>query len=335
MWNLLLAFVVLVFLTSCSSTSLGPGEHKAVFGGLKMRGIISIPNGKREKFPAVLILGGSGQIKRKEEDPNSPFKKLADYLSARGFVTFRYHKRGSGMNTTKASFKDVKFWDNYSDAREALAFLFYHSKVDRKRVFVLGQSMGGVRAMRLASENPPLKGVVLVNTPGLSMKDLQAEQLYYYYRHAIKMEKKQALKRVRRHSRMLEQIRRGTFKCENYKRACSQNYIDGQHLSYWEEATRIPTKRYLKKIRQKVFIGQGHADWIVSTRHAAFNAKVLRDSGNKRVSLQYIKNMDHFMHLVPSKKASMRYVLKKAKGQKIALPVHKMFFETLADWLKK
>ncbi|MGZ5471018.1 MAG: alpha/beta hydrolase family protein, partial [Nitrososphaeraceae archaeon] len=93
--------------------------------GLKTNAQLTIPAVGNGPFPGVLLVPGSGNIDKNETvgyfriDNETgtkiytpivrPFFQIAEYLSDRGFVTFRYDKRGIGENNT---ILDSNVWGN-------------------------------------------------------------------------------------------------------------------------------------------------------------------------------------------------------------------------------
>lgn len=82
----------------------------------------------------------------------------AGLLSAGGFDVLLFDYRGYGRSTGKPDEQGT-----YTDARAALRTLLQRPDVDPRRVFYLGESLGGAVALRLAVDSPPL-GLVLQST---------------------------------------------------------------------------------------------------------------------------------------------------------------------------
>src|SRR5580658_1358067 len=75
-------------------------ENKA--GGVKLAGTLTHPRG-RERFPAAILITGSGPEDRDETIfGHKPFWVLADYLSRRGIAVLRVDDRGVGGSSGDA-----------------------------------------------------------------------------------------------------------------------------------------------------------------------------------------------------------------------------------------
>jgi uncharacterized protein len=81
----------------------------------------------------------------------------AELLTAAGFDVLLFDYRGYGHSSGRPSEEGT-----YRDARAALSCLLEQPRIDRARVFYLGESLGGAVAPQLALERPPA-GLVLLS----------------------------------------------------------------------------------------------------------------------------------------------------------------------------
>lgn len=116
-----------------------------------LSGTLALPEGHiEEKYPAVLLLHGSGPLDRNENTKFAKmnvFKLLSDSLCENGFAVLRYDKRGVGES--KGNFYEAGLYDFVSDAEAAFAFLKTHPNIDPSRIFLLGHSEGCTLAVLL------------------------------------------------------------------------------------------------------------------------------------------------------------------------------------------
>jgi dienelactone hydrolase len=131
-------------------------------------------------FPAVVLVHGSGPHDRDETiGPNKPLRDLADGLASRGIATLRYEKR---TRQHAAKFIDAPITikeEVLDDARGAVALLRQTPGVDPKRVFIVGHSLGGMLAPKLATLDPKLGGIVVLAGNARPLEDLIVEQFTY------------------------------------------------------------------------------------------------------------------------------------------------------------
>jgi hypothetical protein len=112
--------------------------------------------------PAVVMLVGSGPLDRDETiGRNKPFKDIAWGLAAAGVATLRFDK----VTYAHPDKLDDAFTIDDEYLRHALAaveLLRRSPGVDPDRVFVLGHSLGGTVAPRVAAADPSVAGLIFL-----------------------------------------------------------------------------------------------------------------------------------------------------------------------------
>ena len=137
---------------------------------------LTVPRGPGP-FPAVVLVHGSGSSDEDESvGPQKPFRDLAVGLSSRGVVVLRYQKRTFAHPSAFAGRFTVRE-ETTDDAGTAIAVLGKEPKVDPKRIFVLGHSLGGMLAPRLAVAHPRLAGVAILAGTTRPLEDVVLEQM--------------------------------------------------------------------------------------------------------------------------------------------------------------
>jgi dienelactone hydrolase len=137
-------------------------------GAWHLPGTVAIPKGAGP-FPAVVLIPGSPPLDQDSTlGPNKIFKDLAWGLASRGIVVLRYTKRthqfGAGLGGGPLSSFTLQE-ELSADARAAISLLAARSEVDRRQIYALGHSMGGVALSEIAAADPKIAGVVLMGTP--------------------------------------------------------------------------------------------------------------------------------------------------------------------------
>ncbi len=139
---------------------------------------LAVPNGDGP-FPGVVLVHGSGPNDRNETvGGTSVFRDLAQGLASRGVVVLRYEKRTKTYRKELAGTRDMTLKDEViDDALAALELLRRSPGVDPARVFVLGHSLGGLLAPRIALEDGKMAGIVLLAAPSRPMSEVVRDQV--------------------------------------------------------------------------------------------------------------------------------------------------------------
>jgi len=158
--------------------TLAPNEQRLTVGAgtIALPAILSLPKGEGP-FPSVVLVHGSGPHDADETiGPNKPFRDLAQSLSARGIAVLRYEKRShAGLLPSHATYTVNE--ETIDDARAAVALLTRTPKIDGKRIYVAGHSLGGMLAPRIAAKNPSVAGLIILAGNTRPFEELVLEQM--------------------------------------------------------------------------------------------------------------------------------------------------------------
>jgi hypothetical protein len=147
---------------------LSPSEHfreepvTVGSGQWALPGTLSLPVGPMAA--AVVLVHGSGPNDRDETvGANKPFRDLAWGLADRGIGVLRYEKRTRQYASTLSTLENLTVREEtIEDALLGVALLRAHDRIDPGRVFVLGHSLGGTLAPRIALEDRSLAGLIVM-----------------------------------------------------------------------------------------------------------------------------------------------------------------------------
>jgi uncharacterized protein len=149
-------------------------------GPLAVPGTLSLPR-RPGPLPAVVFLGGSGPNDRDETiGPNKLFKDLAWGMASRGIAALRFDKVTFAHGPESARNRHFTPTDEYvPDGTAAVRLLCGLPEVDPRRVFVLGHSLGGTLAPRVAAAEPTVAGLVILAGGTRPMHWAAVEQVEY------------------------------------------------------------------------------------------------------------------------------------------------------------
>jgi dienelactone hydrolase len=149
-------------------------------GKWELPGTLTLPEGEGP-FSAIILVHGSGPNDRDETvGPNKPFKDLAWGIATQGIAVLRYEKRTKQYPEETAALTNLTIQEEIvDDAIAAVNLLNITEKIDTNRIFLLGHSLGGMAAPRIASQETKLSGLILLAAPTRGLEDLFFEQTTY------------------------------------------------------------------------------------------------------------------------------------------------------------
>lgn len=146
--------------------------------GIKLAGTLTLPRSEG-KFPAVILITGSGQHDRDEAlAGHRPFLVLADNLTRRGIAVLRVDDRGIGGSTGNFSLATSE--DFADDVLAGVEYLKSRKDIDPKKIGLIGHSEGGLIAPMAATRSQDVAFVVMMAGPGLTGEEmlyLQADRI--------------------------------------------------------------------------------------------------------------------------------------------------------------
>jgi dienelactone hydrolase len=149
-------------------------------GDWVLPGTVSMPQGAGP-VPAVVLVHGSGPQDQDETiGPNKPFRDLAWGLASAGIAVLRYDKRTYADPQRAREIQHITAKEEViDDAVAALALLRQTPGVDPRRVFLLGHSLGGMLAPRIAQADPQVAGVIILAGLTQPLEDTILDQYTY------------------------------------------------------------------------------------------------------------------------------------------------------------
>jgi uncharacterized protein len=253
--------------------------------GFNLAGTITTPAAQgRLRHPAIVLVGGSGQIDRDSTVAGIPiFAQL-------GHVVLRYDKRGVGQSGGRT--ETVTLQDYADDAIAAVRFLERRKDVDRRRIFVVGHSEGAAVAM-LTGREKRIAGLVLVAGMGTTGRELILEQQKDLLAAAQVAEPERSDK-IELQERILEAAVEDTGWDELPEGV--RTLVDTPH---YRSLLLFDPAQVMPRVRQPVLILHGERDRQVPPHHAGKVAELARARRNApAVEMTQLPGLNHL--LVPA-----------------------------------
>ncbi|MEL7147981.1 MAG: alpha/beta fold hydrolase, partial [Bacteroidota bacterium] len=217
-----------------------------------LKAIYTYPN-EVENPPVIVFVHGSGP---NDEDatlgPNKIFKDLAAGLASNGIASYRYVKRSKAY---PASFSDQMTIDDevVDDAVKAVTAA---KNLAGGPVFLLGHSLGGLMAPKIAMQASDLAGLILLAAPNRALEDLMIEQIDYIIKNA---EGSASSEQYLEMKKVAQRIQSGNFDSTTPK-----SELMNIPPSYWQDLTQYDPLKMIKRVKKPVLVLQGERDYQVT-----------------------------------------------------------------------
>ncbi len=254
--------------------------------GHELAGMLTTPKNTKD-YPVVILVHGSGPSDMDETfGPNKPFRDIALGLAAKGIATIRYVKRTLVYPNDFAKAYTVKE-EVLDDALAAINFAKTITDVNKKQIFLLGHSLGGMLAPRIALSATDLAGIILAAAPARKFTDLLIEQNNYLFEKskdtsaAGKKALEETLKEIQK-SRMTK-----------LEKIAPDSIILGVAATYWIDINNYNQVAAAKKFKNRIFIIQGENDFQVSVTD--YNLWKSSLSSKKNASFKLYPELNHLL----------------------------------------
>lgn len=291
---------------------------------IQLSGTLSLPK-KEGKFPAVILISGSGQQNRDSEIlGHKPFLVIADYLTRNGIAVLRYDDRGVGESKGDPTLSTSADFAN--DAAAAIAYLNTRNEINIKKIGVIGHSEGGIIAPMLAAHDKNIAFLVLLAGTGVAGDVLLVDQNYQVGKLAGLTEEQ--LEEAKVANQDIYDILKSDVDLSEVKKIISAYFkknvakipeserpsTEELDKAIKQEVNGIATpwlcyflkhdpKENLKKVKCPVLVLNGEKDIQVSADlNTQAIAKALKEGGNKKVTVQILPGLNHlFQHCTSCK----------------------------------
>ena len=243
---------------NCENIILGKGT------AYPLKGMLTLPEGSGP-FPAVVLVHGSGSSNMDEKVGKlTPFRDLAQGLARRGIASVRYDKRsythGLKMIADKSHPITVRE-EVIEDALLAAQLLRADPRVDPRRVFLIGHSMGAMLAPRIECEGGNFRGLVLMAGSPRRLEEILVEQTRQALDDLPGFVRKIGQKQLVR----LMQTFEGLYDLSD-EEAKQKKAGGGTTLYYFKEMGQPTVAQWLEKTSKPMLVLQGQRDCQVKAQ---------------------------------------------------------------------
>ncbi len=226
----------------------------------KMNGLLTIPKGV-ENPPVVILVHGSGTHDLNENiGANKPFYDIAHGLAEYGIASIRYDKRHAVypdelpalINANKFTIEDEVTKDVDSIIQQIKGI----DSVDSDRIYILGHSLGGMLAPKIANENEEVVGIISMAGTLRSIEDIiltQNEESISSMTTMSDDEKTSLLALVKAEIDLIKSLT-----------AESNQIIMGYPASYWYSYQTLDNINVAKNLDIPILVLQGTEDFQIS-----------------------------------------------------------------------
>jgi hypothetical protein len=279
-------------------------------------GTLTVPDEQNKKFPAILLISGSGDQDRDENIAgHKPFLVIADHLSRRGFAVLRVDDRGVGASSGNPQISTTA--DFVTDVKASINFLKSHPTVDPQKIFLIGHSEGGLIAIMTAADlKKELAGIVLLAAPGVPMHELllrqsadiirqrgmeeeyikAADDFNRIFYKTLLADKKNKLTVSSLYQKMLPYLKALPAATKEALQMSESGLMNQSYtflMPWFRYFVKIDPTSYLKKVKCPVLAVNGSQDIQVA---AGPNLEAIRNNmpQNKDVTCSEIPGLNHF-----------------------------------------
>ena len=280
--------------------------------GITLAGTLTLPQ-TGNKFPAVVLVTGSGAQNRDEEIMgHKPFLVIADHLTRNGIAVLRCDDRGTAAS--EGNYANATNEDFANDAEAAVNYLRSRKEIDPKKVGIIGHSCGGTIAFIVGARDKSLAFITSLAGAGVKGDSLMLKQVELISKsqgmtdavwETTKPVIRQRYAILQQTDKTPEEIKQEvyadvtqTIPAEALKDLTTIQQINNQISSmvspWYLHFMRYDPAQDMKKIKCPVLALNGEKDIQVD---AAMNLTAIREiiseNGNKKVTVKAYPNLNH------------------------------------------
>lgn len=281
-------------------------EIEIAFGDKKnpIWGILTLPRNVKNPPVAILVHGSGDHDADESIGANKPFRDIAHGFAKKGIAVIRYNE-STPRNTVKEFTIEA---DSLNDAAEAIKYASSCGKVDVDRIVIVGHSLGGMMAPKIASDNKKVAAIVSLAGSPRRLEDIILDQ-----NKILTKENKSVTEAMYRLH--MAQVNGEVKKVKSIDKSGAEIILD-HPASYWYSLSKIDTHKIALSLDIPIFIAQGSVDFQVYA-DIDFLAwqELLKDKNN--VTFRLYDNLNHLFMANNGRIDPTEYNIKDTVNQKV------------------
>ncbi len=263
--------------TKFTNVEVRVGAAPTVLGGT-----LSLPK-VTHKVPGVVLVHGSGPNDRDERlGPNLVFRDLAEGLASRGVAVLRYDKRTKVYPALFTAASTVRE-ETMDDVVAAVALLRSRREIDPASVVILGHSLGGMLAPRIAESGHGIAAAILLAAAARPLPTMMVEQIEYLASLGGPLDEAG--------KKQIEQIKSDAARALAARPGDAGPPILGVPPAYWADLNAYDPAATAAKLSMPLLILQGGRDYQVTAEDLQrFRAAL---AGHPNVTIRDFPRLNH------------------------------------------
>lgn len=257
--------------------------------GLKISG--TIRKSSKSNSNAIVFLTSSGGGDR------SGSRAEAIYFADKGYVTFHYDKRGTGIS--EGDWQSATMEELVSDDINAINYFSEQTGMPLSKIGIKGSSQGATKVPFILNELPKLKYGIAVSCPGSTL--LESDLNAWKNNNADIGEEGMELQRkvFKYIAGDLNRIElEKSIALEKYKSWFQNIWIPNLDKVKVDSKLSYSPMPYFHKTKQPILVIQGTLDKIIPKNSHELISKALEEADNHSYEIVQLKDADHSMYHV-------------------------------------
>ncbi|MGZ7067543.1 MAG: alpha/beta fold hydrolase, partial [Methanobacterium sp.] len=275
-------------------------------GKWALPGTLTVPEGSGP-FPGIIMVHGSGPNDKDETiGPNKPFRDLSWGLASKGIAVLRYDKRTfvHAKELTPDLVQKITVKEEViDDAILAIQLMRQMEKIDPKRIFLLGHSLGATVAPRIGKKDQALAGLIIMAGITRSLEDTILDQYTYLYSLSGTMTDVQKAE--------LEALKEKVDRVKDPELSDDTPSRDlplGVPVAYWKDLRDNDPSDAVKSLSMPILILQGERDYqVLQTDDFEGWKKALNN--RKNATFKIFKGLNHLFIAGEGKSTPQEYLV--------------------------